>query len=208
MGESIDLFFSNSKFFVDFFTSYYTDVEPQSAFVVECDRKVVGYLLGCTDIKKYMLYQFIIFCNLILKILRGIFRQKYNINCINFFWWFIWRSWREIPKTPLGGAHFHFNIMKGYRNISTTKQLVETYISYLKENHPHIKIVWGQMEVFDNRRMPAVFERFGWKLYDKVPFNKYKYMIECGRHHELDKLELLNKKLNSKVFLATIYKQL
>ena len=73
MGESIDLFFSNSKFFVDFFTSYYTDVEPQSAFVVECDRKVVGYLLGCTDIKKYMLYQFIIFCNLILKILRGIF---------------------------------------------------------------------------------------------------------------------------------------
>ncbi|MCL0063268.1 hypothetical protein M1N70_00500 [Peptococcaceae bacterium] len=208
MGESIELFFNNSEFFVDFFTSYYTDVEPQSAFVVEYDGRVVGYLLGCTNVKKYLLYQFMMFWKLILKVLKGICLKKYNKNCIKFFWWLMWKSWREIPCAPMSGAHFHFNILKGYRGISTTKRLVEAYVTYLKEKHPNIKIVWGQMEVFENRRMPAVFERFGWKLYDKVPFSKYKYMMKCDRSCEGEKLGVSNKKLKSKVFLATIYKQL
>lgn len=35
--------------FADLFSGYYTDHEPGSAYVLELDGRVVGYLLGCRD---------------------------------------------------------------------------------------------------------------------------------------------------------------
>ena len=37
--------------FADAFSGYYTDLEPESATVATIDDRVVGYLLGCRDIR-------------------------------------------------------------------------------------------------------------------------------------------------------------
>ena len=47
MGEPADWFWRDVPSFADIWTSYYTDREPESAFVAEHDGGVVGYLLGC-----------------------------------------------------------------------------------------------------------------------------------------------------------------
>jgi ribosomal protein S18 acetylase RimI-like enzyme len=49
MGEPVDWQWRDAESFADMFTGYYTDHEPGSAFVVEVDGEVSGYLLGCLD---------------------------------------------------------------------------------------------------------------------------------------------------------------
>lgn len=49
MGEPVDWQWRDQPSFSDMFTGYYTDAEPESAFVVEVDGRVAGYLLGCVD---------------------------------------------------------------------------------------------------------------------------------------------------------------
>jgi GNAT superfamily N-acetyltransferase len=52
MGDPIDWQWRDSESFADIFSGYYTDHEPGSAFVVEVDGVVSGYLLGCVDSSK------------------------------------------------------------------------------------------------------------------------------------------------------------
>jgi len=49
MGDPVDWQWRDEASFADMFSSYYTDVEPESASVVELDGRVAGYLLGCLD---------------------------------------------------------------------------------------------------------------------------------------------------------------
>jgi ribosomal protein S18 acetylase RimI-like enzyme len=52
MGEPVDWQWRDALSFADMFTGYYTDEEPGSAFVVEVDGHVAGYLLGCLDSRR------------------------------------------------------------------------------------------------------------------------------------------------------------
>ena len=49
MGESASWCWRDAESFADLWSSYYTDREPESAWVAERDGEVVGYLLGCRD---------------------------------------------------------------------------------------------------------------------------------------------------------------
>ncbi len=49
MGEPVDWLWGDEQSFADMFSSYYTDREPESAFVTVHDGEVLGYLLGCRD---------------------------------------------------------------------------------------------------------------------------------------------------------------
>src|SRR4051812_23895068 len=53
MGGSLAHLYRDRESWVDMYTSYYTDEEPESAFVVvsEADR-VLGYLLGCVETRR------------------------------------------------------------------------------------------------------------------------------------------------------------
>lgn len=49
MGEPASWFWRDRPSFADMFSGYYTDSEPESAFVVEVHGAVSGYLLGALD---------------------------------------------------------------------------------------------------------------------------------------------------------------
>ena len=49
MGDPAAWFWRDAESFADLWSSYYTDREPESAFVVEQGGRVTGYLLGCRD---------------------------------------------------------------------------------------------------------------------------------------------------------------
>jgi hypothetical protein len=49
MGDPADWYWRDFASFADIWTSYYTDREPESAFVAESNGRVVGYLFGCVE---------------------------------------------------------------------------------------------------------------------------------------------------------------
>lgn len=198
LGESISYIFPDHDFFVDFLTCYYTDIEPESAMVVETDGMVVGYLLGCTDLRRYLRCQACLLCKVLLGVMKGFLRSSYGPLARRFFLWLLWRGWREVPKAPAEGAHFHFNILKPWREAATTRKLVETFLDYLRLEHPRMKIVWGQMETFGARRSLALFRRLGWEFYDQIRFGKYKYLFGSSPP------PFLRKIATGEVFLTTI----
>jgi hypothetical protein len=52
MGEPIVAQYGDIDSFADMLTAYYTDVEPEGAWVAEVDGKVVGYMLSCLDSRR------------------------------------------------------------------------------------------------------------------------------------------------------------
>jgi hypothetical protein len=61
LGASILPHYSDADSFADMFTAYYTDREPESAWVVADGARVVGYLLGCLDSSKAPAPEWVIF---------------------------------------------------------------------------------------------------------------------------------------------------
>lgn len=49
MGEPASWYWRDFQSFADIWTGYYTEREPQSAFVALRSGRIVGYLLGCID---------------------------------------------------------------------------------------------------------------------------------------------------------------
>jgi len=201
LGESIASIFPDYGFFVDFFTKYYTDLEPGSALVVEAEGKVVGYLLGCTDGKRHRRFQRGLLRRAAFHVIGNLCRGSYGPQARRFLWWLVWRGWREIPAAP-AGAHFHFNILKRWRDAATTRLLVDVFLELLRREHPGVKLVWGQMETFGARRSRDLFRRLGWEFYDQVRLGKYRYLFgETPPPH-------LRKIASGEVYLTTIYRRL
>jgi len=118
---------------VDIYTSYYTDEEPQSAFVaVAPDERVLGYLLGCVDTRRA----------------RGEFQIALRHNVTRFLWarpgtaGFWWRAgWDALnfsgPSKPAIDlarfpAHMHCNLLPEARGRGVAVSLFETFHAYLR----------------------------------------------------------------------------
>ncbi|HEX8678889.1 MAG TPA: hypothetical protein VF683_02935 [Chthoniobacterales bacterium] len=170
LGAPIDPVYEDRELFADFLTTYYTDHEPESSFVVERDGELHGYLLGCRKPlwnQLYSLYQ-----NIVL-FLRALLRYpRYNARSRRFIVWILMNGWREVPAAPRRTPHFHINLLPDARSISTTRALFGAYFSYLYA-HGH-KRVYGQIVTFESRRGEKMFERYGFRVIDRAEITKYK----------------------------------
>jgi GNAT superfamily N-acetyltransferase len=170
LGEPIDPVYEDRELFADFLTTYYTDHEPESSFVLEMDDEIVGYLLGCRRPlwnQLYSLYQNVV---LFLRALSRYFR--YNARSRRFIRWTLVHGWREVPAAPRRTPHFHINLLPNARKISTTRALMSAYLSYLYKRGE--KRVYGQMVTFESRRGERMFERYGFKVLNRAEITKYK----------------------------------
>jgi ribosomal protein S18 acetylase RimI-like enzyme len=170
IGNPIDPVFEDRQLFADFLTGYYTDWEPESAFVLEVGGEVRGYLLGSRRPLRQQLYN--IYQNAGL-LLRGILHYpRYNTASRHFVQWILCHGWREVPAAPRRAAHFHINLLPDARNVATTRALMDAYLKYL---HDHgVKRVYGQMVTFESRRGAKMFERYGFRVINKSEISKFK----------------------------------
>ncbi len=186
LGEPIDPVYEDRELFADFLTTYYTDWEPESSFVVEMDGEIRGYLLGSRKPLRNQLYSFWQNVSLFVKMISRYFR--YNDRSRRFIRWTVTHGWREVPARPRRVPHFHINLLPDARKMSTTRALMSAYLSYLYRCGE--KMVYGQIVTFESRRGEKMFERYGFNVLNRAEITKYK-----GLHPE-------------SVYLSTVVKNL
>jgi hypothetical protein len=109
LGMPIDPVYEDRQLFADFLTTYYTDWEPESSFVVEIDGEIRGYLLGSREPFKNQLYSFWQNVSLFVKALTRYFR--YNDSSRRFVRWVLVHGPREVPAAPRRVPHFHIRVI-------------------------------------------------------------------------------------------------
>lgn len=171
MGNPVDRLFSDRETFADFFTSYYTDFEPRNAIVAEYGGAVVGYILCCMHHRRFPWIQAWIVARSLPRIIFRMLSGKHNRNDWNFLRWFLVRSLRGTPSAPRQSAHFHINISAEHRNTGTGWRLFRYFLKHLEERG--IENVYGQIQTFEDRRPDRVFERFGFRLFDRRTVTKF-----------------------------------
>jgi hypothetical protein len=170
LGEPIDPVYSDREMFADFLTTYYTDWEPESSFVIESDGQICGYLLGS---RKPLLNQLYSFWQNVSLFFRVLFRYpRYNDRSRRFIRWTVTNGWREVPARPRRTPHFHINLLPEARKMSTTRALMSAYLSYLYRCGE--KRVYGQIVTFESRRGEKMFERYGFNVMNRGEITKYK----------------------------------
>ena len=173
LGEPIDPVYEDRELFADFLTTYYTDHEPESSFVIERDGELFGYLLGSRRPFLNQLYSFQ--QNIVLGIRSMLRYPRYNDRSRKFVRWVLGNGWREVPAAPRRTAHFHINLLPEARKMSTTRLLMSAYLSYLYRSGE--KRVFGQIVTFESRRGEKMFERYGFKVMNRSEITKYKAYI-------------------------------
>jgi hypothetical protein len=170
LGEPIDPVYEDHELFADFLTTYYTDKEPESSFVLEMDGEIRGYLLGS---RKPLRNQFYSFRQNLRLFVRALARYSgYNNRSRRFIRWMISHGWREVPAAPRRTPHFHINLQPDARKMSTTRALIRADLSYLYRCGE--KRVYGQIVTFESRRGEKMFERYGFRVMNRAEITKYK----------------------------------
>jgi hypothetical protein len=171
LGSPIDPVFEDRELFADYLTAYYTDWEPESAFVIERrGGEVMGYLLGSRRPRRQQLHS--LYQNAAL-VWNGLRRYpRYSPASRKFIHWILFNGWREVPAKPRCNAHFHINLLPAARNVPTTRALMEAYLGYLKDCGE--RQVYGQMVTFESRRGARMFERYGFRVLNRSEVTKYR----------------------------------
>lgn len=171
LGEAIDPVYEDRELFADFLTTYYTDHEPESSFVIEnADGELHGYLLGS---RRPLLNQLYSFYQNVCLFLRALLRYpQYGPHSRRFIRWLLLNGWREVPAAPHHTPHFHINLLPDARKMSTTRAILSAYFSYL--HGAGEKRVYGQIVTFESRRGEKMFERYGFKVLNRAEITKYK----------------------------------
>ena len=197
LGQAIDPVFEDRDLFADFLTNYYLEKEPESAFLIEIGGKVRGYLLGCRQPLRNQLHNFLQNFRLFASIAKRY--RHYNAASRKFIAWIFLNGWREVPAAPRRTAHFHINLLPDARSVTGTRALIDTYLQYLREKGE--KRVYGQMVSFANRRGEKMFQRYGFKLLNRMEITKYREL-----HPEPVYLCTVVKDLeeNSKLYAANL----
>ncbi len=135
-GKHIEVVFSDEAMFADMVTLYYTDYEPQSAFVARFEGETVGYLTGCLDTRSY---NRVMKSKIVPRILLNVIRRQYCLNKKNR------RYLKEVISHLLKGktnlplenypAHLHINIRDGFRGFGIGRELISRYLVYLSDNN-------------------------------------------------------------------------
>lgn len=140
LGKPQEAVFEGRNEFADLWSKYWTDMEPQNAFVAEVEGRVEGYLLGCLDTdRQEKIWQKVILPEVGRKMLRPAWwKHRKNRKFIRAM---VRSHWRKEFKAPMKKiiadcpAHLHTNIGDpSLRGQGIGKALMLAYFDYLKDN--------------------------------------------------------------------------
>ena len=182
MGDPVGWLWADRASFADLFTSWYTDHEPGSAFVADCDGRVVGYLLGCRDTRRVGPPTRVLRRHL----RRGVLLRPGTAGVL-------WRSMADIARDRVRGrpvptgfvddrwpAHLHIDLLPEARSHGVGALLIDRWIEVLDRHDIrgcHLE-TWAE-----NDGAVAFFRRMGFSRHgEPVPMPGIR-SPEGHRHH-------------------------
>ena len=160
-GEPMDSLFSDREVVADLLTRYYTDYEPGTAGVAECAGRVVGYLTGCLDRRRYQRLQiaWVIPRASLRAIAGGALGRRETRRLLRA----ALRTWRLGGAWPLRipgdyQGHLHVNIERQLRGRQIGERLVTRFLQQAAA--ARIRGVYATVRG-DNPSACRFFERIG-----------------------------------------------
>ena len=131
MGASAAVFFEGTEFLKDALTLYFTDYEPESAWVGEGDDGIVGYILGAKDehrMEKILMGKII--PQLVVDALReGLLLRPKNIEFLSRIVWSLFKGELYAPSfKDEYPAILHINLKADFRGQGTGAALIRTLV--------------------------------------------------------------------------------
>ncbi len=112
--------FGDERLCADYFSQYYTDVEPDLSYVAEIEGRPVGYLFGCLDARRYTAVMArrigpSVAARAIGHVARGRHRDS---SLRRYLWWALAWSWRESLPVSFDDfpGHYHVNVLPEAQN--------------------------------------------------------------------------------------------
>jgi ribosomal protein S18 acetylase RimI-like enzyme len=132
-GGPIENFFPDRDVAADLLTKFYTDYEPRSTFVAMCDGRMVGYVNGCTDNRRYGLVMgWLLTPPLLVKAFkRGIFFRPEIIQLLrgtlkNWRRIFVWRK----KSFHSHQGHLHIGVAGDFRGRQLGRDLLNALLGH------------------------------------------------------------------------------
>jgi len=132
-GGPIENFFPDRDVAADLLTKYYTDYEPQSTFVALCDERMVGYINGCMDNRRYGLVMgWLLMPPLLIKAFkRGVFFRPEILQLLrgalkNWRRIFVWRK----KSFHSHQGHLHIGILGDFRGQQVGRNLLNALMAH------------------------------------------------------------------------------
>ena len=171
-GEPVENFFSDRELMADLVTRYYTDFEPQSAWVAEVSGRVMGYLTGALDTSRSrrIVARRIVPAAVGRAILRGALFGEEAWAMLRALWrsrrgYAVHRHHHALEDYP---AHLHIDLLKDLRGRQAGRRLMTAFFDQVRRARvPGIHAtVRG-----DNAAARLFFERMGFNaLYEYSMF--------------------------------------
>jgi ribosomal protein S18 acetylase RimI-like enzyme len=167
-GAPIEAYLEDRNVFLDAFYAYYTDVEPEHAWVACASGEVVGFITGCVDTR---LHNQRILRLIVPRLLGKVFRGKYRFGrrSFGYFGGLLGGLLRnEFTHVDLNTypAHLHINVDSAWRGYKLGQRLMQAYLEQLRS--------LGVRGVFLdttslNETACRMYEKFGFRIVDARP---------------------------------------
>lgn len=176
-GAPVENYLEDRHIFMDGFYAYYTDYEPEHAWIACSDAKVVGFLTGCTNTTRFqrIMHQKI-GPALFIRWIRG----QYHTGPKT--WKYCYQGLRtvlrrEIPHFDLTGypAHLHINLLPDWRGRGLGRQLIDACLNQMTS----LGLTGIHLETTSlNTAAVKLYEKTGFQLLDAKVTTMYQDLVD------------------------------
>lgn len=160
MGERVDWQWADAESFADIWVGWYTDNEPESAWVAVCEDRVVGYLVGCRDTRSGPNLPFVFLRSVVTRAL------PFRPGTAGFMWRAVADLARDrvvpeaTPDLDRWPAHLHIDLLPEACGRGVGRALMQTWLGVLRTAAtPGVHLG----TIAENTRAVAFFEAMGFR---------------------------------------------
>ena len=167
-GSPIEAYLEDRTVFLDAFYAYYTDLEPEHAWVATVDGEVVGFLVGCVNTR---LHNQALWSTIAPRLAGKLLRGKYHFgkrSLAYFVGLLTGLVQKEFTSVDLGlyPAHLHINLESEWRGYKLGQKLMEAYLRQLRLlGIPGVYLDTTSL----NEVACRLYEKMGFRLLDARP---------------------------------------
>ncbi len=176
-GDPIEKYLDDRRIFQDYFYAYYTDYEPEHAWVAVTDQEVVGFLTGCFN----TIIQLSTTKNKLLpRVLWRMFTGRYKLGTKTWAYYRNLRLAQRPENTPLVNlqrypAHLHINVDHNWRGCGIGYHLMQIFLDQLMYAGVEGVHLGTSSE---NEAACRLYSKLGFELLDSKPTRQWEALID------------------------------